>query len=62
MEDQDIAKTLSELPTRGTDDYATRVLEVYERVMEVYEASAVRYQAAIQAGTSLNGFSTSTNP
>ena len=59
---QNNTKTLSELPTRGTDDCTTRVLEVHERVMEVNQADAVPYQEGIQAGTSVNGFSTSTSP
>ena len=62
VDDQDITKTLSELPTRGTDDCTTRVLEVHERVMEVNQADAVRYQGAIQAGNSVNGFSRSASP
>jgi hypothetical protein len=62
VEDQDSTKTLSELPTRGTDDCTTRVLEVHERVMEVNQADAVPYQEGIQAGNSGNGFSRSTSP
>lgn len=61
MDEQDMAKTLSELPTRGADDYVTKVIEVYQGVMRVYEPTEATYRAALEAGSESSGVSTSAN-
>jgi len=57
----DVEKTLSELAASQKSTEAERVLQVYERVMKVYAAATLRYEAAIGAGTAINGFSSSTS-
>lgn len=70
MEEQDVAKTLSELVGQdlddyvteaGADDYVTKVMELYQRSMEVFEDAERIYLAALGAGSAVNDYSTSTN-
>ncbi len=57
----DTTKILADLSVPPASDQVAKVLQVYEAVMKVYAASALQYQAAIQATSPINGFASSTN-
>ncbi len=61
VETTDTVKFLADLSLPPASDQVAKVLEVYEAVMKVYAASALQYQAAIQAASPVNGFASSTN-
>lgn len=52
--DRDVDRILNELPVTGTDDYAFKV-------MEIYEATERKYRATYQAGSVPVESSSSTN-
>jgi len=56
-----IADLLSCLPFSGADDFAMRVLDLYQRAMQVFQPSEQAYQATVRANQAGNGFSVTTN-
>ncbi len=57
----DTAKILADLSLPPVPEQVAKVLQVYEAVMKVYAASELRYEAAIEGASPVNGFASSTN-
>lgn len=60
-DEQDSVRALDAFPPTGDDDIVGRIMSVYQHTMKVYGPAAATYQAAVEAGQSVNGFSTSAN-
>jgi hypothetical protein len=57
----DTAKILADLSLPPVSEQVAKVLQVSEAVMKVYAASELRYGAAIEAASPVNGFASATN-
>lgn len=61
MEEDQITQIVARLPTPGSDDYVTKVLEIYQHVAEVYRAMEPLQAPLMSPPFSINGFAASTN-
>lgn len=61
MEEDQITEILARLPIAGSDDYVTKVLEIYQHVANVYRAMELVQAPLTSPPLSINGFAASTN-
>lgn len=61
VEEDQITQILARLPTAGSDDYVTKVLEIYQHVAKVYRAMEPPQALLMSPPPSINGFAASTN-
>ncbi len=56
-----IAEILARLPTAGSGDYVTKVLEIYERIAAIYPVAERVSTVHAPPPPSVNGLASSTN-